>query len=169
MSLFGSTKFLKKGTISGNVNLFYTELESQSAQLEAANASLMYNANLNTSYAFNKGFSAQLFGQFNSRRVTLQGQSSAMAFYNLALKKDILKKQGSISAGIDNPFSPAIKQKTIFKTPTAEQNSSLYIYARQFRISANYKFGQLNAKNQPRRKKKINNDDAKSDDEGNGQ
>jgi len=29
--------------------------------------------------------------------------------------------------------------------------------------------GQLNTKNQPRRKKKINNDDAKADDEGNGQ
>ena len=160
ISLSGSTKFLKKGSV------YYTDLASQSSLLNAANASLMYNANLNASYNFNKGISAQVFGDFNSPRVTLQGKSNAWSTYNMAIKKEILHKNGSISAGIDNPFAPTIKQKSTFKTPVADQTNTLYVYVRQFRISAQYKFGKINPKNQPRRKKRITNDDAKSDGDG---
>ena len=162
LSLFGNAKFLKKGNISGNLNVFYTDLESQSAQLEAANASMMYNANLNASYSFPKGISAQVFGMFNSPRVTLQGKSSSWTYYNMALKKDLLQKKASISAGIDNPFSQTLKQRNTFKTTNSEQDNVLYVYTRQFRISANYQFGKMDFKNQPRRKKKISNDDAKA-------
>jgi outer membrane receptor protein involved in Fe transport len=171
MSLFGNTKFLGKGNISGNVNMYYVDLESE--QLKAANASLMYNANLNLSYAFAKGFSAQMFGMFNSPRVTLQGQSSSWTHYNMALKKEILKKKGSISAGIDNPFSQTLKLKNTFSAGQSErqaissqQDNILYVYTRQFRVSMNYQFGKTDFKTAPRRKKKISNDDAKQGGEG---
>ena len=173
MSVFGNTKFLKKGNISGNVNVFYTDLESASEDLKAANASLMYNTNLNLSYAFDKGFSAQMFGMFNSPRVTLQGKSSSWSYYNVAVKKEILKKKGSISVGIDNPFSKTLKQVNTFKNYNTDnelltdQNSTLFVYTRQFRASLNYQFGKMDNKNQPRRKKKISNDDAKSGGDGN--
>ncbi|WP_210489258.1 outer membrane beta-barrel family protein [Rufibacter aurantiacus] len=169
VSLFGSTKFLQKGNISTNLNIFYSDLESQTSLLNASNASMMYNANINASYSFERGFSAQVFSQFNSRRVTLQGKASALAMYNIAVKKDILKKNGSISVGIDNPFSEALKQRNTFKTQNAEQVSTMYLYNRQVRVNASYKFGKINNKAQaPRRKKKINNDDAKSDGDANG-
>ena len=174
MSLFGNTKFLSKGNVSGNVNFYYVDLESK--QLQAANSSLMYNANLNVSYAFAKGLSAQMFGMFNSPRVTLQGQSSSWTYYNLALKKEILKKKGSISAGVDNPFSETLKQRNTFKTDKSEQNlissqqeSTLYVYTRQVRVSLNYQFGKMDFKSAPRRKKKISNDDAKQGEGGSGQ
>ena len=162
LSLSGNTKFLQKGNISGNINVFYTDLESRSAQLEAANGSMMYNANLNASYTFPKGISAQVFGMLNSPRVTLQGKSSSWTYYNLALKKEFLQKKVSISAGIDNPFSQTLKLRNTFKTINSEQDNVLYVYTRQFRISANYQFGKMDFKNQPGRKKKISNDDAKA-------
>jgi outer membrane receptor protein involved in Fe transport len=172
MSLFGNTKFLGKGNISGNVNIYYVDLESE--QLKAANANLMYNANLNLSYAFARGFSAQMFGMFNSPRVTLQGQSSSWTHYNLALKKEILKKKGSISAGLDNPFSQTLKLRNTFTTDKSEQQaissqqeSVLYVYTRQVRVSMNYQFGKTDFKTTPRRKKKISNDDAKQGGDGN--
>lgn len=127
---------------------------------------MIYSANMNISYLFNKGISAQAFGEYTSPRATLQGKSTAWITNNIALKKDILHKKGSISAGIDNPFAPTIKQKNTFASPRAAQNNTIYIYARQVRLSASYKFGKINAKNQPRRRKKINNDDAKSDGDG---
>ncbi|WP_207434419.1 outer membrane beta-barrel family protein [Sabulibacter ruber] len=167
MSLFGSTKFLKKGNLSANLNAFYLNLESESALVNASNGSFMYNANLNASYTFNKGISAQAFGQFNSPRVTLQGKMYPFTTFNFAVKKDILNKNGSISVGVENPFSERLRQKTTFRTPTAEQVSNMYIYARQVRVSANYKFGKVTTKQQPKRKKKINNDDAKSDGDSN--
>ncbi|MBC3542189.1 TonB-dependent receptor domain-containing protein [Rufibacter sediminis] len=168
-NVFASTKFLEKGNVSGNLNVYQLDLESRTSELNATNSSLMFHANLNASYAFNKGISAQLFSLYNSRRVTLQGKASAFAMYSFAVKKDILQKNGSISVGVENPFSASLKQRTTFQTASAEQVSTQYMYNRQVRISANYKFGKMaSAKNQPKRKKKINNDDAKSDGDSNG-
>ncbi|RNI29037.1 TonB-dependent receptor domain-containing protein [Rufibacter latericius] len=167
LSLFSSMKFLKKGNVSANLNVFYLDLQSETSLLNASNASVMYNANLNTSYVFGKGISAQVFGQFNGRRVTLQGRTSSFAVFNLALKKDILNKNGSITVGVDNPFSASLRQRNIFKTPSAEQVNTMYIYNRQVKVGASYKFGKITAKTQPKRKKKINNDDAKSDGDSN--
>ena len=151
--------------------MYYVDLVSK--QLQAANANLMYNANLNASYTFEKGFSAQMFGMFNSPRVTLQGQSSSWTYYTLAVKKEILEKKGSLSAGMDNPFSKTIKLSNTFKTDRSEQNQMsskqdniLYIYTRQFRLSMNYQFGRMDKQAAPRRKKKISNDDAKQGSEG---
>lgn len=172
MSLSGNTKFLGKGNASGNVNLYYMNLESR--ELRTSNANLMYNANLNLSYAFPKGFSAQAFGMFNSPRVTLQGQSSSWSYYNMAVKKEVLKKKGSISAGVDNPFSQTIKLRNTFKTlpseqhpVTSQQDNTLYVYTRQVRVSMQYQFGKTDFKSAPRRKKRISNDDAKQGGEGN--
>jgi len=75
LNLFGNTKFKKKGSISGNLNVLYTDLE-------AANASMMYKANLNASYSFPKGISVQVIGKFNSPQVTLQDKSSSRIYYN---------------------------------------------------------------------------------------
>ncbi|MGV3539712.1 MAG: TonB-dependent receptor domain-containing protein [Rufibacter sp.] len=168
-SLFASAKFLKKGSVSGNVTAFYTNLENQTAELRASNASMMYNTNVNASYSFPKGFAAQLYGEFHSRRVTLQGKASAYRGYGLAVRKEILQKNGSISVGVDNPFSPSLKQEITLNTPNARQNSTLTLYNRQVKVSASYKFGKASAKNQPKRRKKISNDDAKSDGDSNEQ
>jgi outer membrane receptor protein involved in Fe transport len=166
-SLFGSTKFLKKGNLSANVNVFYLDLESRNALLNASNASMIYNVSLNASFAFSKGISAQAFAQHNSRRITLQGRTAPLTVFNVAVKKDILNKNGSITVGVENPFAETLRQRNIFTTPSAEQVSTLYIYNRQLKVSASYKFGKSTAKpQQPRRKKKINNDDAKSDGDG---
>ncbi|AMM51904.1 hypothetical protein TH61_12935 [Rufibacter sp. DG15C] len=165
MSLFGNARFLKKGSISGNMNVFYVDLESVSAELKAANASMMYSLNLNTSYAFENGFSAQMTGEFNSRRVTLQGKASANAAYSFAVRKEIFKKNGSIGLSVDNPFNERLKQRNSFTTPTVDQNGTNYIYNRQVRVLASYKFGKVTGKPQPKKKKKISNDDAKNSSE----
>ncbi|QHL86007.1 TonB-dependent receptor [Nibribacter ruber] len=162
MSFFGNAKFLKRGNVSGNVNVFYIDLESTSAELNASNASMMYNLNLNTSYAFENGFSAQMAGEFNSRRVALQGKASAMANYSFAVRKEILKKNGSIGLSVDNPFNEKLTQRNSFSTPTVDQTGTTYLYNRQVRVLASYKFGKATGKGQPKKKKKISNDDAKN-------
>jgi hypothetical protein len=90
-------------------------------------------------------------------------------YYNLAVKKELLKKKASITAGVDNPFTQKILLKNYSRAPRFDYENNLFVYTRQLRISLNYQFGKMDFKNQPRRKKKINNDDAKSGSEGNGQ
>lgn len=122
----------------------------------------MYNANLNAGYTFNKGISAQMFGFFNSPRLTLQGKSGSWNYYNFSMKKELFKKKGSISAGVDNPFAETIKLRTYANTDKVNFENNLRVYNRQFRVSMNYQFGKMDFKSQPRRKKRISNDDAKS-------
>jgi hypothetical protein len=77
---------------------------------------------------------------------------------------------------VDNPFSETLKQRNTFKTDKSEQNlissqqeSTLYVYTRQVRVSLNYQFGKMDFKSAPRRKKKISNDEAKHGEGGSGQ
>jgi hypothetical protein len=129
----------------------------------------MYHFNVNSSYAFPKGFSAQLFGFFNSPRVQLQGRFGGYYNYNLAVKKELFKKKGSVSLGLDNPFNRVVRMKSFFQRPETETSPGFIstdvrnMYRRAVRLSFNYQFGKMDFDAKPRRKKSITNDDAKGD------
>ncbi|MFD3003446.1 TonB-dependent receptor domain-containing protein [Pontibacter toksunensis] len=169
LSLSGSIKFLEKGKISSNVNLFYTSIQGGSQQL--TRSGMVYNTNLNVSYSFNKGFSAQMAGTYNSSKVTLQGKMLPFAVYNFAVKKEVLNKKGSISLNVNTPFNKYVTMEKIMKTYNSEnvlvldQTNALSINMRQVRLSFNYQFGKQDAKAKPRRVKKVNNEDAKEGDD----
>jgi hypothetical protein len=166
MSVFGSTKLTEKWTINGNVNTYYVVLKSRS--LNTTNTGLMYNANISSSYQFDKGFSAQFSGFLNSPRVQLQGRTSAYQYYSIAAKKELFKKRGSISLGLDNPFNRTIRFRNELDAARFTSRSNNYIYNRGVRVSFNYQFGKMD--NKPcRPKKSIRNDDQKSGGDGQGQ
>jgi hypothetical protein len=130
----------------------------------------VYHLNLNTSYTFPKGFSAQFFGFFNSPRVQLQGRFGGFYNYNFAVKKELFNKKGSVSLGLDNPFNRAVRMESIFGSPTFLTHDVRNMYRRGVRVSYNHQFGKMDFNAKPRRKKSISNDDAKSGEGGaNGQ
>ncbi|MCP1383993.1 TonB-dependent receptor domain-containing protein [Runella salmonicolor] len=158
LTLSATTKIKKKFSSNGSINLYYNILNSPA--LQAQNANWMYRINMNSTYDFGKGFKGQFFGFFNSPRVMLQGKMSGYAYYNIALQKEVLKKKGSISAGLDNFFAPFIEQKMSFSSPTFVQEGSSKYFNRGWRVSFSYEFGKMT--NAPQRQKKsINNDDKK--------
>jgi outer membrane receptor protein involved in Fe transport len=167
VSLFGSLQPTTKWRMGGNVNVFYSELTSPA--LNAVNSNWMYHFNVNASYAFPKGFSAQLFGFFNSPRVQLQGRFGGYYNYNLAVKKELFKKKGSVSLGLENPFNRVVRMKSFFQRPETETSPGFIstdvrnMYRRAVRLSFNYQFGKMDFDAKPRRKKSITNDDAKGD------
>jgi outer membrane receptor protein involved in Fe transport len=163
VSLFGSLQPTTKWRVSGNVNVFYSQLTSPA--LNAVNSSWMYQFNVNSSYTFPKGFSAQGFGFFNSPRVQLQGRYGGFYNYSLAVKKELLGKKGSVSLGLDNPFNRAVRMKSFFQTPATDAGPGFVssdvrnLYRRAVRLSFNYQFGKMDFDAKPRRKKSITNDD----------
>ncbi|WP_133273604.1 outer membrane beta-barrel family protein [Hymenobacter radiodurans] len=168
MSLFGSTKLTDKWTVNGNVNTYYVTLKSQS--LNTSNSGVMYNANISSSYQFDKGYSAQFSGFLNSPRVQLQGRTSAYQYYSIAAKKELFKKKGSISLGLDNPFNRTIRFRNELDAARFTSRSNNYNYNRGVRVSFNYQFGKMDG-SAGRPKKSIRNDDQKSggDSQGQGQ
>jgi outer membrane receptor protein involved in Fe transport len=170
ITLSGSTKPVPAWNVNGNVNLYYVELNAPFA----SNSGVMYNINVSSGYTFGKGISAQFSGGFNSRRVSLQGQNSSFSNHNLAIRKELFEKKGSISLGMDNPFREAIKfenQMAGYNQTTGlpfSTNALVTQYNRGFRMSFEYRFGKLQQQGPPRRKKSIKNDDAKQGDTGAG-
>ncbi|TGE27986.1 outer membrane beta-barrel family protein [Hymenobacter metallicola] len=163
LSVSGSTKPLPKWNLTANVNIYYMWLRSQALNLE--NGGLMHNANITSSWEFDKGWSAQFTGLFNSRRVQLQGLASGYRSYNLAVKKEILDKKGSFTLAVINPFNRLLIFRNDLASDQFTYTDNSYFRNRILRISFNYQFGKL--ENRPARpKKSIRNDDQK---EGGGQ
>ncbi|RDV16178.1 TonB-dependent receptor [Pontibacter diazotrophicus] len=163
MSVYGSVKPVKALTIGGSSNIYYVDLKS--SQYE--NNGWMYNINLNSSYTFGKGFSAQFNGGFNSRRVQLQGSFASFSYHTLAFKKELFAGKGGISLGLDNPFRERMTMKNDVNAIDYEQHIRINNYNRGARVTFNYRFGKLDQKKASRRRKSIRNDDAKQGD-GNG-
>ncbi|PRY09698.1 outer membrane receptor protein involved in Fe transport [Pontibacter ummariensis] len=162
ISLFGSVKPVNAWTIGGSSNIYFVDLESSQYQ----NSGWMYNINMNSSYNFGKGFSAQFNGGFNSRRVQLQGSFAAFSYHTLAFKKELFEGKGGISLGLDNPFRESMKMKNDVNAIDYEQHIRINNYNRGARVSFDYRFGKME-KSKPRRKRSIRNDDTKQGD-GNG-
>ncbi len=162
LSLFGSAQPTTRWRVSGNVNLYYTMLTSPA--LNASNSNWMYNFNVNSSYTFPGGFSAQCFGFFNSPRVQLQGRFGGFYNYNLAVKKELFRKKGNVSLGLDNPFTRAVRMESFFQSQTFVSHDVRNMYRRGVRVSYNHQFGKMDFNAKPRRRKSISNDDAKGGD-----
>ncbi|KAA9331657.1 TonB-dependent receptor [Hymenobacter busanensis] len=166
VNLFGSVKPVPKWDISGNVNLYYVYLRS--ATLNTSNSGVVYSANINSGYKFDKGYSLQFFGMLNSPRIQLQGKSSSWQMYSIGLRKNLWKDKGDLTLNADNLFSPYIRLTNDFRTATSDQTNSTKVYNRGVRVAFSYRFGKL--ENKPQRpKRSIRNDDQKAGDGGNGQ
>ncbi|UOQ71759.1 outer membrane beta-barrel family protein [Hymenobacter cellulosilyticus] len=158
LSVSGSTKLTPKWNLSGNVNYYYMWVRSAALNLE--NGGTMHNANITSAWQFDNGWSAQFTGLFNSRRIQLQGRSSGYRSYNVAVKKELFQKKGSLTLSVINPFN----RQLIFRNDLASEQftytDNSYFLNRNLRLSFNYQFGKL--ENRPARpKKSIRNDDQK--------
>ncbi len=165
LSLFGSIKPIEKLTLSGNTNVFYTNLESKA--LNTTNGNLQANFNINGNWQFKEGWSVEMFGFYNTPRAQLQGRTSGMRYYNFSVKRDIWKKKGSISMGLDNVFERSTMVRNTFQTVNSDFDSQMQFFRRGIRVSFNYNFGKMNF-NAPQKKKSIRNDDVKGGGDGNG-
>jgi len=105
-----------------------------------------YRINLNVSYEITKTFFAEVFGNFNSPRVSIQGTMPSFTTYNFAIRKFFFNKKGSIAFTATNPFNEYVYQKT----ETIGQNFTLVSVRnfpyQSFGINITYKFGKLEFK-----------------------
>lgn len=159
-SVFGSTNLTKNWKVSGNINVFYSIFRSPA--YESNNEGLMYNLNLNMSYEFGNGWSAQAFGMINSPSIQLQGKSGNFSFYNAGIKKDFWKKKASLTLTANNFLAETFKIKSDFSSPAFRSENVVDLYIRQISLNFRYAFGKMEFNAKPKRRKKgVNNDDTK--------
>ncbi|RNI25786.1 TonB-dependent receptor domain-containing protein [Rufibacter latericius] len=161
LSFSGNTKPVPKWNIGGSFNLNYIKLQSNVADRIQSNAAMQYSVNANSGYDFGKGLAAQFFGSFSSPRPSIQGKFSGFYYSSFSVRKELWEKKGTLSIGVDNPFSKTIQFKSELANDYFLQNSINQNYNRSVRVSFSYRFGKMEMNQKPRRSKSIRNDDAK--------
>jgi len=113
----------------------------QADPLDIQFTSLM--ANMTNSFSFNKGWSAEISGWYRSKTTEGLLVANEMWAVNSAITKQILKKKGTIKAGIRDIFWTQ-QFSGYAKYSDVDVNISTKRDSRQFNITFSYRFGKKN-------------------------
>jgi len=114
-----------------------------------------------TTYKFDNGYRLGLNFDFDSRYVLLQGRDNYWVGYAASASKEFWDKKATFSVYINTPFQKFRTIDNTIRTPTSYQLTLNDMFARNFNISFNYKFGKLNSELK-KNKRGISNDDVGS-------
>lgn len=145
LNIFGSIPIGQAISLRGNFSLFDKYIVNSTLSGSTIN-SLNYRINANASYEIGQAFIIEAFGSFNSPRTEVQGKYPSFTTYNMALRKQIWHKKGSIGFTTTNPFGKYVGQQTELTGPGFTLTSYRNIPYRSFGISFTYKFGKLEFK-----------------------
>ncbi len=160
INLFGSVPVTSKLNLRSN--MFFADRVSINPGNPTVNG-FTYRINLNASYNFAHDLTVEVFGNYNSSQRTIQGTRPSFAFYNFALRKQLLNKKASIGLTAANPFNQYVNQKSITTGTNFYQTNLRQIQLQSFGISLSYKFGKLEFKKED----KDENDNQTSPDQSN--
>lgn len=163
-NIFGSYNPKPKWTLMANLGLNTYEINSADRNINTGTF-LNYTAFARSAYALPGGWSTELWGVVNAPKRTFQGKTDMMYFYGGAVKKEILKKNATIGLNVLNPFSRDLNIKTTNATTNSYQNTNIHYPLRSFGVNFSYKFGKMNFNAQPKKKKGVNNDDLKKEEQ----
>ena len=155
-----SSMIAGKLILSGTVNASYYEVVSTQQQLK--NNGVNYNVNFFCNWNFHPVWGLQGFGNWNSPKITIQGRSTSFYYYSFGVRRDLFKKMGGLSFGVDNFLNPVIQFKNEYKGDNFVQESNNKVQFFGVRLSFDYRFGKMEFSQS--KKKKNRNDDLKEGD-----
>lgn len=166
-NVFGSYNPKPKWTLMANFGLNTYEINNAEQNVNTGTF-LNYTAFARSAYALPKGWTTELWGVVNSPKRTFQGKTEMMYFYGGAVKKEIMKKKATIGLNVLNPFNRDLNIKTENNTLNSTQRTDIHYPLRSFGLNFSYNFGKMNFNAQPKKKKGVNNDDLKKDEQQQG-
>jgi ferric enterobactin receptor len=147
--LFASYPIKEKLEIRTNISFFdryiHTGLPS-GGDIHGIN----YRANLNASYQVSSNLVVEAMGNFNSSRLNAQGKMPSFTFYNVAFRKQFLKKKASFALTANNFFDKYVSMKTDLTGTNFSIVNYRKIPFRSFGFNFTYKFGKMEFKNEHR-------------------
>lgn len=158
LNLFGSGRPVKNWQLNGNISLNYNILNS--AALNILNRNWNYRLSANSNVILHHDYSIQFQGSYQSARIQLQGQSGGFYGYGVATRKEFKKRRVVLTLNAENFLARYNTIANQFRTVTFVTDASSYNAFRNVRLTANWRFGSMNAKTN-RTKKRISNDDGK--------
>lgn len=156
VELVASQTFFKIWKLNGNVSGFRNILTGANAGTNLNNRNFSWTARLNSVISLWKGLDFQLSANYRSPIILSQGTMAAMYFTEMALKKDVLNKKGTITFRLNDIFNT--QEFTI--NQEGENFRSENYRKRQSRIAFigfSYRFGDMDGQN--KRRDRRNQDD----------
>jgi outer membrane receptor protein involved in Fe transport len=139
--------------VLANVNLFQNFIRGDipGGDNDLSNNSFLWNFRVQTGFKFWKNTDLQLSYRYNSKMIFLQGSIRPMQNFDIAVRKDVLKKKGSIALNVQDLFNTRI-----FYVESSGSNFESVAdrrwETRIFTASFTYKFGKTeNSTNMRRR------------------
>ncbi len=146
LNIFASLPITSKINFRTNISSYYRAI--QSIYSDGSITGFMYRINMTATYLINSTLSAELFGNFNSPRINVQGVQPTFTTYNFAIRKMLFHKNGSIALTATNPFNKYVAQKTELIGSNFTSYNTLQLPYRSFGLNFTYKFGKLEFKKQ---------------------
>ncbi len=147
MNLFVSYPITKKINLRSNIAAFQRYIVNYLAP-NSNISGFNYRANLNASYQVSNTLVIELFGNFNSPRINVQGKMPSFTTYNFAFRKQFWNKKASLALTATNPFNKYVNQKTELNGPDFTLYNVRQLPYRSFGINFTYKFGKMEFKKQ---------------------
>jgi outer membrane receptor protein involved in Fe transport len=170
VNVFANLVIGQKLSLSGGADLYYTVLANDPPSADSADAysaghnkGWIFSGRLSGGYTFKKGWSLYIYSVYRGRQVQLQGYQSGFPYYSLTLRREFLKKKGTIGLGVENFLSPGIAVKNYVQSAALYQQSTTLTHTLSFRLNLSFRIGKLTVEKTERKKKSINNDDLKQD------
>ena len=158
LSCYGSLKPVAAVSLSANLSLDYTRLNSRA--LDRTTSLLTANLGFNGSWKINKNYTVQGYGGGSTGGVQLQSRYTGYRYYSLALKRTLLKEKADLTLNASNFLSPGREFRTETTTDQFTSTSVSYQYQRTVRLAFTYRYGQVSAGGQ-RQRRAVRNDDSK--------
>lgn len=159
-----STKINKSWSVFVNGNIRYNKVENK-LMTSQKNSGFSGNANLNTTYTFNKRFNASGYAGFYRNPVSIQTSYPLNIWYGLNAGYKIFKEKVTIGVGANNFFQKNRTYKLVTTDPVFQYTSQTTFPFRGLSLSLSWNFGKLTEN--VSKKKGVNNDDLIGNGSGN--
>ncbi len=153
VSINGGIVRLGKIILNSTINVFYQKIMSKQF-VGVKNDAVNFNVSLFGNVNLNPMWGITVFGFYNSPRLTTQGKQANWFVYNLGVRRDMWKKKGGISFGIDNFLNPRMNMKSEFSSSAFSFINNNYLESWGVRLSADYRFGKMEFGQQFKKKRR---------------
>jgi outer membrane receptor protein involved in Fe transport len=137
----------KKWKVNGSFNYFRSILDGGNLDASYASDAFSYTGRLNSTIKFLKGFQFQAMVNYRGPRQTAQGERRAMYFFDIGLKKDILRNRGTLNLKLSDVLN---SRQYVMETygPNFFIETKYRHSSRVFFLNLTYKINHYKAKRQ---------------------
>lgn len=126
--------------INMSANVYYKEIDASNLGYSSKKSSVSWSGNLNCNVNLFKGTMIQINSNYQSARLTPQGETQASYIFNLGFRQDLFNEKVSLVATISDVFQ-TMKRKTELNTNYLIQNTIMSRDSRVIFVGLTYHFG----------------------------